>query len=149
MQDNKTLIDKAVKICGSDAALCRRIGISPALLSLMKKGERGITPATAIYLADLVNEDATEAMMAAVIDSEKNTARRAMLVEILGKGLAAGGAALLVSSYKTGSRTATNKEADSFTKSKHPIHRIYWKFWGLIMGWSGDCTCVHRALAYG
>ena len=36
MQSVRILIDLASKICGSDAELCRRAQISPALLSLMR-----------------------------------------------------------------------------------------------------------------
>lgn len=50
MQDKKTLIDKASEICGGDAALARRMGISRALVSLMRSGDRKITPETAAEL---------------------------------------------------------------------------------------------------
>ena len=51
MQQAQTLIDKASDMCGGDAALARRMGISQALVSLMRSGNRKITPETAAELA--------------------------------------------------------------------------------------------------
>lgn len=107
MQSVKDLIDKASQMCGSDTALAERMGIERPNLSLMRSGKRAISPATAAELADIAGEDAREAAIAAVIESAKGTRREGVLREILGKGIAAGVAALLVFSYSEDSISAT------------------------------------------
>lgn len=124
MQHVVALIDKASKICGNDSALAKQLKISKALISMMRSGTRAMTPGIAVALADIAGEDAHAAMAIAVIDGEKMEERRALLMEILGKGLAAGGAALLASSYKKGPKTGSNNELENFTKSEQAIHRI-------------------------
>ena len=111
MQDKKTLIDKASEICGGDAALARRMGISRALVSLMRSGDRKITPETAAELADIAGDDAREAAIEAIIESAKGTRRESVLREILGKALAAGVAGMLVFFYSGDSISATKKIA--------------------------------------
>lgn len=124
MKSGKALIDKASEVCGGDASLARRMGISHALLTLMKKGERGITPATAAELADIAGEDARQAAIDAIIESAKGTRKENTLREILGKAVAAGVAGMLVFSYSGDSISATEKIAiDSFNHLP-AIHRI-------------------------
>lgn len=127
MQSAQSLIDKASEICGGDAALARRMGISKALISLMRSGERGITPATAAELADIAGDDAREAAIAAVIEGAKGTRRESVVREILGKALAAGVAGLLVFSYSGDSISATEKIATNDLTIYESIHRIYWR----------------------
>lgn len=123
MQAKKSLIDKASEMCGGDAALARRMGISRSLVSLMRCGERKITPETAAELADIAGEDAREAAIAAIIDSAKGTRREGVLREILGKGIAAGVAAMLLISYSADSISATKTIAQKDIKTKSLIHR--------------------------
>jgi len=128
MQVLQTLIDKAVKVCGSDQALADRIGIARPNVSLMRKGKRPISPATAVELADIAGEDAKQAALDAVIESVKGTRREEVIKAILGKELAAGAAAVLAISYKEGSilGTETSDNLDDITQIvKHRIHRIY------------------------
>lgn len=153
MQSAQSLIDKASEVCGGDAALARRMGISKALISLMRSGERGITPGTAAELADIAGDDAREAAIAAVIEGAKGTRRERVLREILGKAIAAGVAGLLVYSYSGDSISTMETIAAKADTTLNPIHRIYcivrsW-FSGVFMRCMGDCTDVHRALAYG
>lgn len=125
MKELKTLIDNASKICGGDAALARKLGISKALLSMMKAGERAITPGTAAELAEITGEDARQAAIDAVIESAKGTRRESVLREILGKARAAGVAETLGISYKIGLSSATEKAASSAQSINDSIHRIY------------------------
>jgi len=127
MQDKKTLIDKASEICGGDAALARRMGISRALISLMRSGNRKITPETAAELADIAGDDAREAAIAAILDGAKGTRRESVLRDILGNALAAGVAAVLVISYNEDSTSTTETIAKSSTPVYFVIHRIYSK----------------------
>ena len=125
MQSAQLLIDKASEVCGGDAALARRMGISKALISLMRSGERGITPATAAELADIAGDDAREAVISAVIESAKGTRKESVLREILGKALAAGVAGMLVFSYSKDSISATKPIAKIHLTINDSIHRIY------------------------
>lgn len=98
MQELKTLIDKASKVCGSDTALASRMGIKVQVISMLRHG-RPITPETAAELADIAGEDAREAAIQAIIERAAGTRREGVLREILGKGLAAGVVAMLLFSY--------------------------------------------------
>lgn len=143
------LIDKASKACGSYSALADRMGIPVQNISLMKSGKRAISPATAAELADIAGDDAREAAIAAILESARGTRRESVLREILGKGIAAGVAALLVFSYSDGSISAMENIAKNDGITQHPIHRIYSKLAQVFKRLLGDCTGVHRALAFG
>lgn len=93
------LIDKAREKCHSDAELARRLGVSKALLSMMRKRQREVTPDIAALLADIAGEDARQAVVDAVIERAAGTERGLMLREILGKALRAGAAGALAISY--------------------------------------------------
>lgn len=156
MQSAQSLIDKASEMCGGDAALARRMGISKALISLMRSGERGITPGTAAELADIAGDDAREAVISAVIENAKGTRKESVLREILGKAVAVGVVGLLAFSYSDGSISILDQSkviAKNHLTINDSIHRIYcivrsW-FRGVLMRCMGDCTDVHRALASG
>ena len=111
MQNIKTLIDKATKVCGSTNALAERMGVKPNVISMLRSG-RTITPETAAELADIAGEDAREAAIQAMIERAKGTRREGVLREILGKALAAGVAGLLVFSYSPG-QTGEKNNANS------------------------------------
>ena len=111
MQQAQTLIDKASDVCGGDAALARRMGISRSLVSLMRSGDRKITPETAAELADIAGDDAREAAIHAIIESNAEGRKGHLLREILGKALAAGVAGMLVFFYSGDSISATKKIA--------------------------------------
>lgn len=117
MKDVKLLIDKAAKICGGDQALADRLGIARPNVSLMRVGKRSISPATAAELADIAGEDARQAAIDAVIESVRGTRREVTLREILGKGIAAGVAAMLVFSYNNDARSATKTIVDDAPRS--------------------------------
>lgn len=114
MENLKTLIDKASKVCGSDQALAKRIGVLPSVISMLRR-ERTITPETAAELADIAGEDAREAAIQAIIERSKGTRREGVLREILGKALAAGVAGMLVFSYNDGSISTIQKTAKAET----------------------------------
>lgn len=153
MESVKALIDKASKVCGSDSALAERMGVERPNISLMRAGKRAISPATAAELADIAGDDAREAAIAAILESARGTRREGVLREILGKGIAAGVAALLVFSYSEDWISATELVAKNDASVSDSIHRIY----SSLHSWLrrvfkrclGDCTDVHRALAFG
>lgn len=109
MPELKTLIDRASEVCGGDAKLARRMGVSQSVISDMRHRGRSISPVTAAELADIAGEDAREAAIAAVIESTKGTRREGAMREILGKALAVGVAGMLVFSYSGDSISSTEK----------------------------------------
>jgi len=140
MQDKKTLIDKASEICGGDAALARRMGISRALVSLMRSGDRKITPETAAELADIAGDDAREAAISALLENAKGTRRESVLREILGKALAAGVAGMLVFSYSGDSISATKtiaRTVDSLyiVSSRRIWRRVLQQIGRIVKAW--------------
>ena len=128
MQSVQSLIDKASEVCGGDSALAEKMGIPRQNVYLMRAGKRPISPATAAELADIAGDDAREAAIAAVIESAKGTRRESVLREILGKGLAAGVAGMLVFSYDGDSILIMEPSkviAKNHLTINVSIHRIY------------------------
>ncbi|WP_287802835.1 hypothetical protein [Diaphorobacter sp.] len=124
MKIAETLIDKASKMCGSDAALARRMGIYPADVSRLRAGKRPLSPELAAEIAEIAGEDARQAVIDAIIERNADSRKGALLREILGKGQAAGGAAMCHISYSEGSISAMDSIATNATAIKNRIHRI-------------------------
>ena len=122
MEELKTLIDKAVEVCGSVDALAERMGVQANVISMLKKG-RTITPETAAELADIAGLDARHAAILAIIVRAKGTRREGAMREILGKGLAAGVAAMLLFFYETDSNSST-VERSAGTKRVNRLHIV-------------------------
>ena len=120
----KTLIDKAVEACGSQAELARKMGVYPTDITKLKTGERPLSPELAAELADLAGEDARNAVIEAIIERNASNRKGTLLKEILGKALAAGVAAMLVFSYSKDSISATESIAKNDLTSSQVIHRI-------------------------
>lgn len=131
MQAMNTLIDKAAKVCGSDAALAKRMGVKPTVISMLRHG-RTITPETAAELADIAGEDARDAAIQAVLERSKGTRREGVLREILGKALAAGVAGMLVFSYNDDSTSTFPNTA----KSDKDVNQLY--IVEYLMRWFGN-----------
>lgn len=125
MQHVKALIDMASEVCLSDAELARRLHVSRATISMMRSDKLKVSPEMAAMLADIAGGDAVEAMIAAVIEGAKGTAREALLRDILGKERAAGGVEVSDISYSGDLTKATETRQEALSKSKRPIHRIY------------------------
>lgn len=124
MKIAETLIDKASKVCGSDAALARRMGIYPADVSNLRAGKRPLSPELAAEIADVAGEDARQAVIDAIIERNAAGRKGALLKEILGKAIAAGVAAMLVFSYNKDSISATEPIAKNDLTIQQAIHRI-------------------------
>lgn len=128
MESVKALIDKASKVCEGDSALAKRLKVSRALVSLMRSGNRQITPEIAAQLADIAGEDAAQAALDAMIERAKGTRLEKVLRDILGKAVAAGVVGMLATSYNVGLIPATDTEAKTASQTSLDIHRIYWAF---------------------
>ena len=83
MQEIKTLIDRASKVCGNDTVLAQRMGIKNQVVSMLRHG-RTISPETAAELANIAGEDAREAAIQAVVQRSAGTRRGEVLREIFG-----------------------------------------------------------------
>lgn len=156
MQHAITLIDKASKVCKSDAELARRLGVSRAAVSMMRSGKLKISPEMAAFMADIAGENARDAYIAAGIENARGTKYEGALREVLGKALAAGVAGLLVFSYSDGSTSILDQSkviAKNHLTINDSIHRIYSALcsWlrGVIQRELGDSACADRALASG
>lgn len=119
----KTLIDKASKMCGSDAALAKRMGVAQSVISDMRHRGRTVTPETAAELADIAGEDAREAAIAAILERAKGTRREGVLREVLGKAVAVGVAGMCLISYSADSisSTVTQKKSDVFVNTLYIV----------------------------
>lgn len=126
MKIAKLLIDKATKTCGSDAEVARRLGIYPADVSNLRAGKRKLSPEIAAELAELAGEDARQAVIEAVIERNEGTRRGGLLREILGKGLAAGVAGMLLISY-SGSVSATSRAANESVRAFNTLQIVFRK----------------------
>lgn len=125
MKLGQTLIDKASKNCGSDAALARKMGIYPADVSNLRAGKRALSPELAAEIAEIAGEDARQAVIDAVIERNLGTKKGSVLKEILGKVLAAGGVAVLAFFYSGDSISAMKSIAKNDLTIYDSIHRIY------------------------
>lgn len=123
----QTLIDRAVKMCGSSAELAKRLEIYPADITNLKKGKRPLSPEIAAEIADIAGMDARQAAIDAIIERNAANRKGQRLADILGKAQAVGAAAMLGTSYNGDSTidTATIKNDSAIVKDR--IHRIYTK----------------------
>lgn len=87
MQRVKTLIDKAVEVCGTHSALALKLGIHKSYLSGMRNGSRHISPDVAILIADIGKQNVEDAALAAIIENGLNTERGERVQEILGRAI--------------------------------------------------------------
>lgn len=82
----KTLIDRAIKQCGSVKVLAERLGVPANVVSMMRKG-RPISPETAAELAAILGEDAGDAAILAIMERSKGTRREHELCKLLMRSL--------------------------------------------------------------
>lgn len=87
MQRVKTLIDKAIEVCGSQTALALNLGVHKSQLSGMKNGGLKIAPDLAILIADIGKQNVADAALAAIIENGLNTKRGKRVQEVLGRAI--------------------------------------------------------------
>jgi len=98
MRSAKTLIDEAIEICGSQAALAKRLGMQQQDIHKLATGKRPFSPEVIGLLCDVVGVEPTESQrmaLAAVIENPKNASkaevlRRAFFVSLTGFAVACG-----------------------------------------------------------
>lgn len=82
----KTLIDKAIFVCGSSTALAKRLDIAPNVVSTLRKNGK-ISPNIAAELAEIVGEEAGVAAIEAMISRSVGKRREQVIHAILGNWL--------------------------------------------------------------
>lgn len=84
MRELFTLINKAVKVSGSDSELCKLMSISGPTLCQMKSGARPISPETAAEMAFIGRTSVKKAIYLAMLVRSKGTRREGVMLKILG-----------------------------------------------------------------
>lgn len=86
MNTVETLIDKAATRAGSVYAVSKATGVPESTLSKIKSGKLGMSPAVAVLVAEVAGEDAREASLRAIVESEKDESKRERLSKLLRLG---------------------------------------------------------------
>lgn len=110
MEQGHSLIDAAVKKCGSRYALSKRTGIPESTLSFIYSGKRGMSPVVAAKLAAEAGLDAREAAAVAMIESEKDPKEREALKRVFFRSGAAALLAICIGATSFAPSTATGAE---------------------------------------
>lgn len=97
IEEVKTLIDKAAKVCGSKSELARRLGIAQQHVSQWASGSRTCQPEDIAAMAHIAGFDAMEFLARAIVRKAEGTKKGALLKSGLGKYLPAIGAAIATS----------------------------------------------------
>ena len=94
IEEVKTLIDKAAKVCGSKSELARRLGIAQQHVSQWASGSRTCQPEDIAAMAHIAGFDAMEFLARAIVRKAEGTKKGALLKSGLGKYLPATGEAM-------------------------------------------------------
>lgn len=153
MQNIKTLIDKAAKVCGSQTALSKRLKIHRSRLSDIKNGHAPMPPAMAILIADIAMENVADAALAAIVQNEEGTERGEQIKAVLGKVLLAGALGLSLITHSQAA-TGVNFAMDQVQKTINKIYIVecslrkkatdlrQWLFSLLKMSNSFECSSI-------
>lgn len=121
MELAKTLIAKAIRMCGGNQAeLARKMNVPPARITDWKTGTRVMSPEDAALMADIAHEDAVQAAIDQMIERNAGTEKGRRLIDVLGKAAAAGVVATLGFSYSvmpTSAMGDTTTAADDLTET--------------------------------
>lgn len=97
LDEVKTLIDKAAKVCGSDNKLALHMEVSRTLISDWKHGRKRCAPEDIAVIADLAGFDGAAWANRAMLWRWEGTSKGDRLMRALGKSVIATGAALATS----------------------------------------------------
>jgi len=95
MPFGRTLIDRASKVCGSDAELARRLDVSRAAISQMRSGKAKVSPELAIELCALLQLDPLPVLELTMVENA-TPARAERIKAAFGPAVQAGAAAMLL-----------------------------------------------------
>lgn len=90
----KNLIDLAIKQCGSQTKLAKRIGIQPQKVSNWINNQRKLTLIEVVILAEVANLEVKEWLIRATINKYEEDAKAKQAVNVLKKALVATGGVL-------------------------------------------------------
>jgi transcriptional regulator with XRE-family HTH domain len=90
MSSGKTLITRAALLGFTAADAARKLGISRSYLSDVMNDRKNLSPESAALIADMIGDDATQAMKEQAVANEKNPERRSALKQALFQWLAVG-----------------------------------------------------------
>jgi transcriptional regulator with XRE-family HTH domain len=108
MQITKSLIDKASAVCGSDAKLATRLGVSGALVSKWRNGSSTPNPVSIGKMAELTGTPLDQALLAPQLDALQASDEGRALIEKWRRGFLAGVVAI-TSIFGTDATAATVK----------------------------------------
>ena len=83
MSTQETLIDKVEKRGISRYAISKATGVPDSTLSDIQSGKLGMSPKVAALVAELAEVDPREAALTAIVNGEKNAAKRERLAKLL------------------------------------------------------------------
>lgn len=89
----RMLIDKAIKVCGTEAELARRLDVSRAMVNMLAKGKRPLSPEMAGLLAEITGEEIAPAVLEAVLDGFSKSERGQRVREAMHTAFLVGAAA--------------------------------------------------------
>lgn len=127
MRTLETLIDEAVNVCGSGAAVGRRIGASTQEVSDWRKGRRTISPITTGLICDVLNlrPDEAQRLVALAVIASAPPEKAGVLRRVFFVCTRAGGATCIaLTTLWTGESTATVEKADQQVVNTIYIVRI-------------------------
>jgi len=149
------LLDAARDVCGSDAALARRIGVDPSHPAHWRRG-RPMTAVTVGLLADVVGlspDDAQRMALIAVIEGVKDTKKQGGLRRVffalseLSSGSVHGGKPKIAALQARRTETRVPIDGDLTKRALvqlEPEHDIHWR--GLRSGWERAALLLRGAL---
>ena len=106
----QNLIDRARKMCESDAELARKLEVSPVTVHKLRHGLMKLSPETASLLAEIVHDDPTYAATQVMIENaDPNLASR--LTRAFHRAAMASVAAMLLGGVSEDSRAVTSHDS--------------------------------------
>lgn len=126
MKSVQVLIDDAVKMCGSEAELARRLGVDFQNVNAWHKGRRVMSPETVTAICDVLGlpgEETRQWVALALIENPKNKDKSEMLKRALFACWLAGVTSLCA--FQTDARATTNTSSPGIYRGMSVIDTIY------------------------
>ncbi len=146
MHSVESLIDDAVKICGSASELARRLGVHRQEVSEWRSGKRRISPETVAYLGDILKLNGAEVRELAawaVVASAKTPERAGVLRRAFFAVLGTGAVSTTPQDGPT-AETATSEQAASVSSQNLTVY-IMSSLAGCIRRVARGCLRTHFA----